>query len=727
MLGYYQPTTVEVGPPAQPGQSRTRRYHATADKLVDSPSPEVKVIADLLAHSVKTRPDNEAVGWREVVQVHIEEKEVTKNVGGKEVKEKKSWQYFELSPYKTMTYRELGAHVKDAASALVKLGHTRETIFNIYSQTGVHWQVMANACATQGITFATAYDSLGESGLEHSLLEPSVHGVFTNAALLPTLSAVLSRTPSVKVLIYDGSPREFSLPATSRALDKIKQERPDVKLVVWDDFVKLGGAYPKEPQLPKPEDTALIMYTSGSTGAPKGVELTNANVVAVVAGTMAMVQQLITPDARFIAFLPLAHIFEFAVELTILHVGIVMGYGTVKTLSDLSVRNCVGDIREWKPTIMVGVPAVWEQIRKGILSKAAASGKVANAVFHGSLSLKHYTRGIPLFGRFVGGVLDAVVFKAVKQGTGGKLKYVVNGGAGLSVSTHEFLQNTITPYTIQGYGGTETAAISVVCPPWIAQAGIIGVPTPAVEIQLRDFEEAGYLVTNDPPQGEICLRGPTVMKSYCKVSLLSSLIGSGIWRRTDDRDEPRVKQPELTKEAITEDGWYLTGDIGQLNSDGTYSVIDRKKNLVKLQGGEYIALERLESILKSCSYVSNIMVHADPNASRPMAIVVPHESNLKNLLRSNPSLLRDSVPDGSVDKADWTADVCRNEKVRKAVLDDLNAVGKKSGLKPLEQLQTVVLCPEEWTPQNGFLTAAQKLQRKLIVKEYEEEIEANYP
>ncbi|GAA6033437.1 hypothetical protein JCM8097_001393, partial [Rhodosporidiobolus ruineniae] len=239
--------------------------------------------------------------------------------------------------------------------------------------------------------------------------------------------------------------------------------------------------------------------------------------------------------------------------------------------------------------------------------------------------------------------------------------------------------------------------ISLVCPPWLARPGTVGVPTPAVEIQLRDFEEAGYHVTNSPPQGEICLRGPTIMRGY-------------------------FKQPELTKEAVTEDGWYLTGDIGQLNPDGTYSIIDRKKNLVKLQGGEYIALERLESILKSCSYITNIMVHADPNANRPMAIVVPHEPNLRALLKQRGAEL--GVPD--VDKADWV-DVCRNDKVRKAVLDDLNAVGKKAGLKPLEQLQTVLISPEEWTPQNGYLTAAQKLQRKIITKHFEQDIKANYP
>ncbi|BGP11775.1 long-chain fatty acid-CoA ligase [Rhodotorula toruloides] len=696
MPGRY--ASIEVGPPAEPGRSRPRRFAATAGKLVESPAPDVEVVADLLGYSVRTRPDRQAVGWRETIRLHNEEKQVKKMVNGEETTETKKWTYYEMSDYKYLTYKQLGEMVADVASALVETGHSRSTIFNIYASTSAHWQVMANACATQGITFATAYDNLGEEGLNHSLNEPGVYGMFTNAALLPVVAGVIANTPTVKVLVYDGATSDVK-PAV---LDSLK--KADIKLFHWDEFVALGRKSPHPANKPSKDDVACIMYTSGSTGAPKGVEITNRQITAVVGGALSLVHEFITPDARFIAYLPLSHIFEMAVEFLLLYVGIVIGYGSVKTLTDTSMRNCMGDMRAFQPTIMVGVPTVWEQIRKGILAKVSAGPKFRSSLFHGALSAKKGTKPLPVFGRALGGVLDAVVFKAVKQATGGRLKYAINGGAGISRDTQNFLRLTLTDTLIQGWGLTESCALSCILPPAIVQTGPVGVPVPCVEIQLRDFEEAGYKADGSGKdagglqQGEICLRGPSIFKGY-------------------------FKRPDLTKEVIDEDGWFMTGDIGQWNRDGTLSIIDRKKNLVKLAGGEYVALERLESIYKSCNLVSNICVHADPSASRPMAIIVPHEQNLRTSLSANPHL----VDGKSVDSLDWATDVCANDKVKKHVLEELVATGRGAGLKPLETLQTVLLAKEEWTPQNGMLTPAQKLQRKSILQSFGGDIKKVYP
>jgi len=238
---------------------------------------------------------------------------------------------------------------------------------------------------------------------------------------------------------------------------------------------------------------------------------------------------------------------------------------------------------------------------------------------------------------------------------------------------------------LSGYGLTESCGMSTILPPDFMQYGPVGVPVPSMEIKLVDVEEAGYKAENDPPQGEIWIRGPSLCHGY-------------------------YKRDDLNKEAFTEDGWFKTGDVGQWEKDGTLSIIDRKKNLVKLSGGEYIALEKLESVYKSCHLINNICVYAESDASKPMAIIHPHESNIKHETGTQESL----------------ADMCADQKIVDLVLKDCNAVAKKAGLKPMEMLEAVVLTPEEWTPENGLVTAAQKLQRKKISDRYMDQVKKVY-
>ncbi|GAA6057343.1 hypothetical protein JCM3770_001102 [Rhodotorula araucariae] len=686
-------SSVEVGPPAEPGQTRARRYCRTADTLVTSPGDGIEVLSDLLAFSVKTRPDKQAVGWRDPIKTHRETRDVKKLVDGQEVTVQKEWITFEVSDYRYLSYKEFGAVVADAAAGLVATGHTPATIFNIYASTSLNWLTMANACARQGVTFATAYDSLGEEGLRHSINEPEVYGLFTNAVLLGTLARVVPDTPSLKVLVWDGKPDDVP----PGALDQLRAAGLAVHSYV--EFLALGSSKPVAPSRPKPQDVACLMYTSGSTGAPKAVEITNGQIVAIVGGALTLLDDLVTPHERFIAYLPLSHIFELAVEFTLLYAGIVIGFGGVKTLTDTSMKNCVGDMRAFQPTIMTGVPTVWETIRKGLLARVAASGRFRAGMFHGAVAAKRWAAGVPVLGGVVTALTDAVVFGKVKQATGGRLKYAINGGAGVSAETQEFLMRCLTPYFIQGWGLTETTALSTVLPPSLARPGVVGVPVPCVEIQLRDFAEAGYYAdgrVNGRQQGEVCVRGGSVFQKY-------------------------YKRPDLTAEVLTPDGWFRTGDIGEWQSDGLLAIIDRKKNLVKLQGGEYVALERLESIYKSCSLVLNICVHATSEASRPMAIIVPAEPALRAHLASQPPAPGAPSPD-----ADWSS-LCAAPAVRKAVLAELSATATRAGLRPLETLQTVILADDEWTPQNGFLTAAQKLQRKVIIEHFEGDIKKVYP
>jgi long-chain acyl-CoA synthetase len=541
---------------------------------------------------------------------------------------------------------------------------------------------MSHACATISTPIATAYDTLGESGLTHSLNEPECVGLFTNGELLPTLSNVLKNTPTVKIIIYDGEPK-------SSVLDGIKSNREDIKIMSITELRELGKAQSMDTlkgREPTKDSLGCIMYTSGSTGAPKGVMLSHANLIASVGAVYVLLGHHFRQEDSYLAYLPLAHIMEYVIELSFVFIGMTSGYGRVKTLTDASVRKCQGDLAAFKPTIMVGVPAVWETIRKGIIAKINVAGTIKKKMFNGAMTVKK--NSIPGLSQLA----DSVVFSGVRAATGGRLRLALCGGAALSRETQQFLSVALVTI-VQGYGMTESGAMCAILPPELMQYGSVGLPVPCIEVKLLDVPDAGYSSSNNPPQGEVCIRGPAVTKGYFK--------------RDDLNNDENI---------FTKDGWLRTGDVGQWNADGTLSLIDRIKNLVKLQGGEYIALERLESIYKACNYVANICVHATPDAKQPIAIIIPHEQNLRHALDSN----------SSVDSTKSIHDLCKDEEVRKLVLKECNALGKKNGFKPMETLSAVILTEEEWTPENGLVTAAQKIQRSKIAKAFEKEIADAY-
>ncbi|KAH8092171.1 acetyl-CoA synthetase-like protein [Cristinia sonorae] len=677
--------SVEVGDEKVQGGSRPRRLAVTKDTLVTTPLEGINTVYDVLEYATRTHGAKEALGWRDIVDVHEEQKEVTKIVGGKEVKETKTWKYFQLSDYKYMNFLQVREAVSEVARGLVDLGITTDDVLNIYASTHPHWQIMAHACSSISTTIATAYDTLGESGLQHSLNEPDCKAVFTNADLLQTVANVIGNVPTLSLVIYDGDPK----PAT---LEKIRTAREGIKAIHLNDLRELGRSKSTDilkDRIPTPKTIACIMYTSGSTGAPKGVVIPHSNLIASLGAIQTILGHNLRSDDIYLAYLPLAHILEYVVELILFFLGVTFGYGRVKTLTDASVRQCVGDIKALRPTIMIGVPAVWEMIRKGITAQVNKGSGLKKSVFNASMTIKK--ANIP----GLTNVVDSVVLSQIKQATGGRLRLALSGGAALSRETQEFLSLALVTI-LQGYGMTESCGMTAILPVELMQYSSVGLPTPSVEVKFLDVPEAGYFSTNDPPQGEILIRGPSVTPGY--------------YKRPDLNEDPTI---------FTPDGWLRTGDVGQWNKDGTLSLIDRIKNLIKLQGGEYIALERLESVYKACNLVSNICVHASEDAKQPLAIIIPNEVHLRHALGRTP------VP--GIDAAHTSLpDLCHDDRVKALVLKECNALGKKNDFKPMEMLEAVVLTAEEWTPENGFTTAAQKLNRKKVRDAFKSEIDEIY-
>lgn len=383
----------------------------------------------------------------------------------------------------------------------------------------------------------------------------------------------------------------------------------------------------------------------------------------LVAGANVIVEKYLGPGDGLLTYLPLAHILEFVFENACLYWGGTMGYGNPKTLSDTSVKNCKGDIREFRPTVLVGVPAVWESVKKGIVAKVNSGSPVVKNLFWGAMWAK---TNLMQYGLPGAGILDAVVFKKVREATGGKLRICLNGGGPVSKDTQTFISMAITPM-INGYGLTETSAMGAIMDPMTWTPHALGNITGSIEIKLVDFADAGYFAKNKPnPQGEIWIRGDPVTEGY-------------------------YKNEEETKAAITPDGWFMTGDIGEWDKNGHLKIIDRKKNLVKTLNGEYIALEKLESVYRSATVVANICVYADPEHTKPVAIIVPAEPALKALAQ------RIGVEGNGIE------DLVHNKQIQEAVTKELQAAGRAGGLSGIEIIEGVILADEEWTPQNVSL------------------------
>lgn len=691
--------TVPVGE-ARPGETAPRRKASEKDAPLDRPrDSKATTVPEFLTECVERNGSIHAMGWRDLLEIHSEKKMVAKIINGEEQKVEKEWLFYENSPYKYINYPDLLTLVTTLSKGLIKVGlrPSGENKLHIFAATSPKWMQTFLAAQFQGIPVVTAYDTLGEDGLIHSFVQTESDAVFTDNALLSNLIKPLSKATSVKYIIHsepiDSSDKRFNgklYEDAKNARDELLRVRPDLTLISFDDVLELGKKNEEiELQCPKPEDTACIMYTSGSTGPPKGVVISHENIIAAIGGVSSNAgRDVVRKGDRIIAFLPLAHIFEMVFELISFWWGGCLGYANVKTLTDVSCKNCNSDLAEFKPTIMVGVAAVWESVRKGVLAKVKQLPGLVQKIFWASYKTKSFLSNYNVPGT---SIFDPI-FKKIKQATGGELRIVLNGGSPISKDAQVFISNLISPMLV-GYGLTETCANTTVVEKAHFEYGVAGTLTGAVTAKLIDVADAGYYASNN--QGEILLKGRCVTKEY-------------------------YKNQKETDEAFTEDGWFKTGDIGEWTPNGALKIIDRRKNLVKTMNGEYIALEKLESTYRSNPIVLNICVYADQSKVKPIAMILPNEAPLKQFLAEEKIYSKSELD------AKELSHLCHDKKVVHAVHKSLLATGKSQGLRGIELVQNVVLLDDEWTPQNGFVTSAQKLQRKKILAAYEDQVEAAY-
>ncbi|XP_030566257.1 long-chain-fatty-acid--CoA ligase 3-like [Drosophila novamexicana] len=590
---------------------------------------------------------------------------------------------YNLGEYKWKSFIEAERLAASFGRGLRALGQSPHQNIVIFAETREEWMIAAQGCFKQSMPIVTVYATLGDDGIAHCITETEVTTVITSHDLLPKFRTLLNKCPNVNTIIY----MEDQLHKTDIADLK---ECGCVKIMPFSKVIKNGSDLKCESVPPKADDIAIIMYTSGSTGTPKGVILSHKNCIATMKGFCDMVN--IYPEDVLIGFLPLAHVFELLAESVCLMTGISIGYSTPLTLIDSSSkikRGCLGDASVLKPTCMTSVPLILDRVSKGINDKINLSSPIKKALFQlvYHYKVKWIRRG------FQTPLIDKLFFKKVAQLMGGKVRLIMSGGAPLSADTHEQIKTCLCVHLIQGYGLTETTSAATVMDNFDMSYGRTGGPLTICDIRLVNWEEGNYRVTNKPhPQGEVLIGGDCVSQGYYK---LPSKAGEDFFEEDGQR-------------------WFKTGDIGEIHPDGVLKIIDRKKDLVKLQAGEYVSLGKVETELKTCGVIENICVYGDSTKQFTVALIVPNQSQLAQLAA------RIGLSNKSFNE------LCSSPIMIDAMLKEIGEHARKCKLQKYEVPVAVTLCNEVWSPDMGLVTAAFKLKRKNIQDKYQKDINRMY-
>jgi long-chain acyl-CoA synthetase len=564
-----------------------------------------------------------------------------------------------------LTAGQFRDEVTALAKGLVAAGITPGDRVAVMSRTRYEWTLIDYAIWTAGGITVPIYETSSADQVEWILSDSGARAAFAETSKHAGIIAeVRERAQGVEhVWLIDGSGEENLSGLTSAAADPAAISDEDLQ---------------ERRAARKAADLATIIYTSGTTGRPKGCEITHANLLSDVRNAVegALLDVFDISGSSTLLFMPLAHVFARVIQVGCLESGAILGHWA-------DVGTVAQALPTFKPTFLLAVPRVFEKVYNTAQQQVADS-KAKSRIFQASVETAiAWSQANPADGS--GGVapgrglkmrhalFDRLVYTKLRAGVGGQVKYAVSGGAPLGERLGHFFRGAgIT--ILEGYGLTETTAAATVNRPNRNKIGTVGQPLPGVAVKIAD-------------DGEILFRGPNVFPGY--------------WHNDT-----------ASGEALDQEGWLLTGDLGRLDDEGFLRVTGRKKEIIVTAGGKNVAPAVLEDRLRAHPLISQCLVVGD---GRPyIACLVTLDPEALEFWKKQHGKPADATPADLASDTDLTAEI-------QAAVDDANkAVSRAESIRRFRILGT------DFTEENGYLTPSLKVRRNVVVADFADDIEAIY-
>ena len=563
--------------------------------------------------------------------------------------------------YQDISYATLAERIKDFCLGLTELGLQKGDRVALLSENRPEWAITDLATLAGGGVTVPMFSTLTSAQVEYIVRD-------SGAKIL----CVSSERQLQKIKDWDAN-----VPTNLQHI-VIFDDLQDDSVRTFDQVCELGQqvengdqVYQQASDAVGPDDLASIIYTSGTTGDPKGAMLTHSNFMSNAQAAMRIVS--ITPDDVFLSFLPLSHVFERMGG----HYLPLSGGATIAYAESLfTIRQ---DMQEVRPTIMMSVPRLYEGMHERIIRSVKEGSSTKQKIFHWSVgvgakvsqAIQRKRKPNPILS-LKASIANKLVFQKLKAVTGGRLRFFVSGGAPLSKAIAEFF-HAAGILILEGYGLTETSPVISVNQPDRWKFGTVGPIVPGVEVKIAE-------------DGEILSRGPHIMQGY-------------------------FNKPSDTAEAIDADGWFHTGDIGEIDEEGFLTITDRKKNILVLSNGKNVAPQPIENQLKQSPYISEIMLLGDQHKS-VAALIVPSLDEIKEYAKEQ-----------QLETGDMAA-LLQTQEIQRLIRGEINQYS--SDLADFERVRMFTLMAEEFSEESGEMTPTLKLKRSVVMENHKAAIEQMY-